>query len=277
MAKTPDMKALASRTIERMKAGTMAKVPKMQLPRRRPRAESRKNAPEPPRGPVVVLIHGLAAPRAMMWRIKWLLERKYGRRTINIGYNSMIHDIPTIAEQIARRLAELNIREFDAVTHSMGGVLLRWAMNNQPMPRLRRAVLVTPPNQGVWVAEFMERKLGAVAPLIWGQAVLQLRRGNLGLAAQAGRLSGAEIGVIAGGSGTPKGLRNWFGIPGDNDGIVAVEETIMPGMKDFVLLNENHMSVILSSQTAHMVNLFLEHGVFRPRIKGELPGAAAAH
>ena len=270
MRKTPDVKALASRTMEQVKAKTLAKVPKMQLPRRRAR-EARKSDAAAPRGPVVVLIHGLAAPRLIMWRIKWLLERKYGRRTINIPYNSMIHDIPTIAEQIARRLAELNIREFDAVTHSMGGVLLRWAMNNQPMPRLRRAVLITPPNQGVWIAEYLHSKLGAAAPVIWGQAMLQLRRGDLGLAAEAGRLSGSEIGVIAGGSGTPKGLRNWFGIPGDNDGIVAVEETIMPGMKDFILLRENHMSVILSAQTAHMANLFLEHGVFRPRIKGELP------
>ena len=72
--------------------------------------------------------------------------------------------------------------------------------------------------------------------------------------------------MIAGGSGTPKGIRNVFGLEGDNDRIVTVEETILPGMKDFVLLRQDHTSILFSAQTAHMINLFLEHGIFRPKL-----------
>jgi hypothetical protein len=37
--------------------------------------------------------------------------------------------------------------------------------------------------------------------------------------------------VIAGGTGKPRGFNPW--IPGDNDQTVAVEETILEGMKVF--------------------------------------------
>ena len=204
--------------------------------------------------------------------MQWRLRYRYGRRTENFGYKWFFDDVPALAERLSKRLSKLGIQEFDAVTHSMGGIVLRWAMNHQPMPRLRRAILIAPPNAGAWIADHLHERMGRFFPLIFGQGGLQMRTGHRGLAARAGRLDGAEVGIIAGGSGTQQGKRNIFHIPGDCDGTVAVEETILPGMKDFVLLNCNHSVLLLASQTAHMANLFLEHGVFRPRFRGEQHG-----
>lgn len=222
-------------------------------------------ADDKPHAPPVLLIHGLGVPDTVMQPIAWRL-RRHGRRTINIGYNSRFQDIPSAAAHVARQVRDLGLREADAVVHSMGGILLRWAVNHYGMPRIRRAVLISSPNVGSCLANKLDRRWGWFFHGVFGEAFKQLRRDGLGIIERAGLLEGTEVGIIAGGSGTPRGVRNLFRIDGDCDGTVAVEETILPGMKDFVLLNHNHTSILFSSQTAHMTNLFLEHGVFRPRV-----------
>ncbi len=234
------------------------------LRRLRPQAR-RKGKGRLAGAPPVVVLHGLQVPRLVMAPLAWRLEHYYGRRVFNIPFNTWTHDLPECALLISDHLQRLNLRDFDAVTHSTGGLLLRWAVNHCPMPRLRRAVMVAPPNGGAWIADYLHRRMGPFYPLVYGQSGLQLRRDERGIAPLARRLEGSEVGIIAGGSGTSRGKRNLLGIPGDNDGTIAVEETILPGMQDFILLNLDHTRLMLSSQTAHMANLFLEHGVFRPR------------
>lgn len=237
------------------------KIRKRVLPRRRKSGKPSGLQTAPP----VVLIHGLAVSRHILMLLEWRLRRRYGRLTYNFPFSTWKYDLPDSADALSRQLAEWGLREFDAVTSSAGAIVLRWAMNHRPMPRLRRAVLVAPPNGGTFIASRLSKKLGPLFPLCWGEMGMQLRRGDSGLAAMAGRLPyTTEVGIIAGGSGTPGGKRNIFGIPGDNDGTVAVEETILAGMQDFVLLNADHTWLNFSPQTAHMANLFLEHGVFRP-------------
>src|SRR5690606_37247050 len=133
----------------------------------------------------------------------------------------------------ALRLAEFlrarQLTEVDVVAHSMGGVILRWAMNHCEMPRLRRAVLIASPGDGAWLAGELHRRSGPIYPLSFGRAGLQLRRGEQGLCGLAGDLAMAEMGVIAGGNGTPRGMPRFLPLPGDNDGTVMVDETISPG------------------------------------------------
>lgn len=222
-----------------------------------------RKSPERP----IVLIHGLNMPRAHLWLLGWRLRRSTGRPVLYFPYTSRFLDIPDTAVRLARWLEEKRIGDFDAVTHSMGSVVLRWAMTHCGMPRLRRAVLIAGPNEGSLLAIRLSRKLGPLFTFSFGQTVLQLRSGPLGLASHSGTLDGVEAGVIAGGSGTPEGVRNWFRLPGDCDGTVAVEETIFPGMKDFVLVPKDHFSLPWSRRTAELTRVFLEAGLFRPGMK----------
>lgn len=246
---------------EKARQATVERI-KEKVPFRR----RQKEEPGAPKGPLVVLIHGLNVPRYVMTPMAWRLERSYRRQTLNVGYGWWFDDIPRTAKVVSDRLMALGLEEIDVVTHSMGGLVLRWAVNHYQMPRIRRAVLIAAPNSGCWLADHLEGKLGLGFPLIFGRGGLQCRQGDRGLTSLAGLLPGTEVGIIAGGTGTPQGKRNWFKHPGDTDGTIAVEETILPGMKDFILLNYDHTGIVLSSQTSHMVNLFLEHGVFRPKM-----------
>ncbi|MBI1290020.1 hypothetical protein GC173_02080 [bacterium] len=216
----------------------------------------------------IVMIHGLNVPRQVLIPIGIRLERQYNRPCHNLSYPIHGRSIPVIAQYIADQIRELGLTEYDAVTHSMGGVVLRWAVANHELPPLKRAVMIAPPNAGAWMADHLSRRMKWLFPFVFGEAGMQLRRGPRGVAARAGTLHGTEVGIIAGGSGKPTGVRNWFGIPGDCDGTVAVEETILPGMKDFTLLNANHSAIILKAETARLVDHFLTHGVFRHRKQG---------
>jgi pimeloyl-ACP methyl ester carboxylesterase len=194
-----------------------------------------------------------------MWPLGRTLKRDR-RPPVYFTYPSRRHDIPDNAERLARFLRARGPGPFDVVTHSLGAVVLRWAATHHDLPRLRRVVMIAPPNRGCIFADRLHRKLGPVFTLIYGQTGLQLRRGRLGLADRAG-LPVAQIGVIAGGTGTPKGFNRF--LPGDNDHLVVVEETILAGMKDFVLVNHHHSSMLWARDTAELTLRFLRTGRFR--------------
>ena len=69
-----------------------------------------------------------------------------------------------------------------------------------------------------------------------------------------------EFGVIAGGLGNGTGLNPL--IPGDDDMTVSVEETKLPGMKDFIQIRGQHSLLLLQQEVADNVISFLKDGVF---------------
>ncbi len=240
------------------------------------RQPSQGTQEEKKKNPPIVMIHGLNVPRHLMMLLARRLSAKYHRESFLARFNTYYRDLPQSALHVTRQIEERGYTEYDVVTHSMGGVILRWAVNHCGLKGVRRAVMIGPPNGGAWVANHLMERYGRFPPWIFGEAMLQLRLPPHGLTDHAGLLPGIDTGIIAGGSGTPRGERNWFGYPGDTDGVVGVAETILPGMKDFVLLNHSHTMLLFSAQTAHMTNLFLEHGVFRPRVQPADPTDEAA-
>lgn len=214
----------------------------------------------------VLLLHGLAVASPIMWYYAWRLRRS-GRVVHNIGYNSFHTHIPDIARLITRKVSEIGLAEYDAVTHSMGGIVLRWAITHAGLPRPVRAVLTGPPNNGAMVTELLLDKLGPIPWWIFGSAFMQLRPGDHGLAQRAGSLEGVCTGIIAGGRRTARGYNPF--LDGDNDCIVAVQETLLPGMADFALVKSLHTPMLIKPTVADLIITFLDHGVFRPEVAEE--------
>ncbi len=211
--------------------------------------------------PLVILIPPLLMPSAGMLPLKLRLESA-GFRTRLFSYPSYRHDIPANAERLARWLNKQGEDVLDVVTFSMGGILLRWAVNHcEPIPRLRRVVMIAPPNQGAWLGSRMDKVLGPMYPLMFGSAARQLRAEDDGICAGAGLLpAGTELGIIAGGRNNNRGY-NYF-IPGDNDRILKPEETRLEGMTDWILIRAAHGPLVFSGETAALVRRFLKSGSF---------------
>ena len=70
-----------------------------------------------------------------------------------------------------------------------------------------------------------------------------------------------EFGIIAGGLGDGEGYNPL--LPGDDDGTVRVEETMLPGAADFILIRSTHTLILFEEETARQTIHFLKTGMFK--------------
>ena len=99
----------------------------------------------------VILIHGLAAVRLVMWPMAKRL-RKCGYQVKNYGYFSISKTIPDHSRRLGEVLEAFEndpaIEKFHLVTHSMGCIIGRHLFAQRPFEKLGRWVMLAPPNRG---------------------------------------------------------------------------------------------------------------------------------
>ncbi len=150
-----------------------------------------------------------------------------------------------------------DFEEIYFVAHSMGGLVTRRVLSGDDHPKVKRFVMIGPPNQGAVLADLL---LGWwPSEYVTGPAGKQLVTGIEGFAKNAGTPT-CEFGVIAGGRGGDEGWNPL--IPGDDDGVVGVENTKLEGMADFVVVRATHTFLMNKPETVKQVLHFLEHGTF---------------
>lgn len=208
--------------------------------------------------PLVVLLHGLARGQGSMAGLGRTL-RKHGFETWSHTYPSRRHSITYLASAVGDKLVEAaGDRPLYAVTHSMGGILVRHLQDTRL--KWARIVMLAPPNQGSQLAAGLVRN-----PLFrwfYGPAGAELAD------ASAWPAPPAPFGVIAGtrsralsnvtswtvGRRFPPGVRN--------DGTVAVEETKLPGMTAFAEVEATHTWIMNSPRVHRLVVAYLRQGAF---------------
>lgn len=139
------------------------------------------------------------------------------------------------------------------VGHSLGGVLIFDLLRSRPELRCGSVVLLGAPVRGC----FAGRRLGAAAIGRWMMGACASRWSER----DACWRRREPLGVIAG--TRPLGLGRALGaLPGQNDGVVRVEETAVDGMSEQVLLPVGHSWLPVSRRVAAMVDRFLQAGRF---------------
>jgi len=212
-------------------------------------------------GERVVLLHGLGrSDLSMLFMERGLEERGY--EVVNIGYPSREHSIEHLAHEELRPALEAccsdSTRVTHFVTHSLGGIVLRYYLAEHDVPNRGRVVMLSPPNRGSelaeWVADY------ELLESILGPSVEQLGTGPGGLPDELGPVD-FELGVVAGN----RSLNPLFSrvISGADDGKVAVEETKVEGMTDFIVVPHTHTYIMMRDNVIEQVAFFLEHGRFR--------------
>jgi triacylglycerol lipase len=155
---------------------------------------------EPATAPVecVVLLHGLGRTSRSMARMQQSLEAA-GYFVANIGYPSRRRPVEELAcDAVERGLAVCRARQASRihfVTHSLGGILVRYYLTHHAVPELGRVVMLGPPNQGSEVVDVFSRMPAFTA--ITGPAGPQLGTGPTSLPRALGPVS-YPVGVIAG-------------------------------------------------------------------------------
>ncbi len=208
----------------------------------------------------VVLLHGLNRSwRAMRTMAKALQEA--GFSTVNVDYPSQAGTIEVIAP-LAVDTGLIECRATGAsrihfVTHSIGGILIRYQNEHAPIPDLGRVVMLAPPNQGSEIVDKTRDWPGF--EIFSGAAGAQLGTDDDSVPKQLGPVD-FDLGVIAG-TGTINIFTSAL-LPDPDDGKVSVASTRVDGMKDFLVVGNSHRYITRSEVVTRNAAAFLRTGAF---------------
>ncbi len=212
------------------------------------------------KGECVMILHGLARTNRSMAKLSHYLEAA-GYLTENIDYPSRKFTIETLSDQVIpqalRHCSRHSPSKIHFVTHSLGGILLRYYLDQHVIAELGRVVMLSPPNNGSEIVD----KLGGWPgfSLINGPAGSQLGTGADGIPAQLGPAT-FEVGIITGSFSFNPFYSSL--IKGDDDGKVSITSAKLQGMSDFVVVPHSHSFIMNSEVVLQKTENFLRHGKF---------------
>lgn len=196
----------------------------------------------------VVLIPGLWVPAVVMTLLAARLGRS-GYVTRRFGYPGRA----PLEANIERLTRFIDGRTVHLVGHSLGGVLIYDMLARHPQIASGNVVLLGAPVRGCYAGRrfgshsFGRWCLGACAAR-WQEREARWQRPE-------------RLGVIAG--TLPLGFGQAFGsLPGDNDGVVCVDETTVEGMSERALVHTGHSLLSVSARVGALVERFLRAGRF---------------
>ena len=208
----------------------------------------------------VVLLHGLARSEKSLSKLERYLENK-GFCVVNIGYPSREKTIQELSVEAIPKAIEqcrtLNASKIHFITHSMGGILVRYYLEQNEVAKLGRVVMLSPPNSGSEVVD----KLRDTRIFKWlnGPAGQQLGTDPDSLPNTLGSPN-CEVGIITGDK-TINPILSLM-IPGKDDGKVSVESAKLHGMKDFLIVHRSHPFIMKDEKVLQQIVAFINNGMF---------------
>lgn len=208
----------------------------------------------------VVLLHGVNRSfRAMRPMAEGL--RLDGYTTVNVDYPSRAGTIDVLAplavDNGVAACRSAGAERIHFVTHSIGGILLRYAHARSAIDDIGRVVMLAPPNQG---SEIVDKTRGIPgARLVGGEALLQLGTDEDSVPARLPPVD-FELGIVAG----TRTMNPWMSamLPNPDDGKVSVARTRVDGMSDFLMVNDNHHYIVEDELVIRNTREFIRNGSF---------------
>ena len=210
--------------------------------------------PDGERDHLVILLHGLGRSRRSLTPVRCALEAE-GFAVAALSHASTRQDIARAADQVQEVCEQLEgVARVSFVTHSLGGLIARELLGRDAAWKARtppqRLVMLAPPSRGSQLARRLSRS--RLFGLGFGPAGLQLAaRGGLDLP-----LPEIPFAIVAARRSRPGGANPW--IAGDDDGIVGLSETALPGAALTLEVESWHALIMREPAVIRAILEFLE-------------------
>lgn len=207
--------------------------------KKRPTIESTTRTKE-----FVILVHGLASHQLFL---KWIGRhlRRVGYATRYWSYPSIFHSIDyhgsKFADEVRRYQVAEEIERIHFVTHSMGGIVTRCALNRLDREKLGRWVMLAPPNRGSHVARKLAPTLGRVC-----KTLTELSDSEDSFVNSLGDPTDIELGIIT----------------AARDRVVRREYTHLETAKSNLVVPAGHTTMLFRNQVLKAIESFLKSGDF---------------
>jgi hypothetical protein len=226
----------------------------------------RDNLP-PMQGKAVVILHGLFRTRSSMARLREAIATKGEYKVFCMGYPTTRGTLADHSESLDSVVRSLDgFSEINFIGMSLGNLVVRhwlseFASGGRSLPghqQFGRMVMLVPPNRQPELANKLVR--GALVEFVAGPAAQQLAASGWKTVEANLATPHFQFGILAGGKGDSRGYNPL--LPGDDDGVITVESTRLPGARDFRIVPTLH-SFIMNDQKVHEMTVrFLAHGYF---------------
>ncbi|HAK51481.1 MAG TPA: alpha/beta hydrolase [Gammaproteobacteria bacterium] len=187
-------------------------------------------------GECVVLLHGLLRSASSMEEMEQAFIDE-GFEVVNVDYPSRDHPVEDLAPLVINKGVGAcpDGSTIHFVTHSLGGILVRYYLEHHELSRLGRVVMLAPPNKGSEAVDGLKDFPGY--HLLNGPAGMQLGTDENSIPSAMGPVE-FEVGIIAG-TRTISLILSQF-LPNPDDDKVSVERTKVDGVKDFIAVPHSH-------------------------------------
>lgn len=185
----------------------------------------------------ILLIHGLGHSSLSLLSLEWRL-RQVGWRTEQFDYIAFLETYSQIVARLRQRLQKIAaLGSYSIVAHSLGGLLIRSALEEAKFSLPEHVVMLGTPNRFPRLAALTWQ----LSPFQWFSDLFGLNLASPKFFAQLPPLQSAYT-IIAGTEG-PIGFWSPFGFEA-NDGIVALSETRILDSDRPLKLPVNHTFMI---------------------------------
>jgi pimeloyl-ACP methyl ester carboxylesterase len=210
---------------------------------------------------MVMLIHGIWMPGIEMTLLQRRL-RQCGFRTRIFLYSSTRASMADNARRLDAYVRELDEPRLHFVAHSLGGLLVRKLFQDYPDQPPGRIVSLGSPHAGSCYARHLTRY--GIWRRLFGRS---LSEGGLPDAELPDWQGQRDFGVIAGNHNVGTGVMLGDLAGRGGDGIVALDETHLPGETDYIQIRAVHTGLLFNREAAGQVCNFLKSGHFDPKLE----------
>jgi pimeloyl-ACP methyl ester carboxylesterase len=220
----------------------------------------------PNRETVVILAHGLARTRGCWLPMTEYLKSEVDWQVIDFTYASTRLPMDSHAQSLQSVIDSLGpeVKQIYLAGHSMGNIVFRLYLGNttsadgstQGDPRIRRLVMIGPPNHGSKMARVLQPT--GIFPLVTGRSGVQLGR-DWNQIAEKLATPQCEFAIIAGGNQETDSGYNPL-LSGPDDLTVSLDEARLAGATDLLVQPLLHSTMMKQPEVCAATLRFFQTG-----------------